>query len=525
MAEVRTVNQPSGARRDDTPQDLANESRRLADAVWETLRITNPEGVDRGELESVAASVGIPLGVLLAQEPESEDREAGGQSATPAGVLAVDGKTRPANLANLVLLSTPPHTDVRGATSLNETFRSALHNLAANRTRGLLTMLGIIIGVFAVVVLQAVGNGLIGYTDSITGDYGGNNVTIQPARLISNGLDTGTLRRSLSLADAEALAAPGAVPDAMAVSPTASSKGLVHAGDANFSTTVIGVWPDYLIVGGYTLTSGNFVTSDDVNNRSLVVVLGANPAHALFGNDNPIGQTVWVDGVALRVIGLMKAQASIIGGGDDQIYVPLSTAFSRIFGGQPSTTDGSKSLDSIIIRAQSSSTIAAVQDESTSLLMARHQIGNGQPDFAVSSLLSALEQRAQILAAMNAFMVVVAGISLLVGGIGIMNIMLVSVTERTHEIGLRKAIGARSRDILNQFLMEAGLISLVGAGIGVGCALLLVLVISAVWRPCPPSVVGTIAAVVAALGTGLFFGVSPAKRAAALQPIEALRAE
>jgi putative ABC transport system permease protein len=507
--------------------DATDESHLLAKAVWETLSITNPEGVDRSELESIAANVGMPVEVLLDAQPQSEAEQGSAANAdeTDAPLLSAAEDDLLGNLANLSLLSKAPQTDVRGATSPGETFRSALQNLGANRTRGLLTMLGIIIGVFAVVMLQAVGNGLIGYTDSITGDYGGNNVTIQPARLISNGLDTGNLQRSLSLADAEALVAPGAVPDAMAVSPTASGKGLLHAGDQNFSTSIIGVWPDYLTVGGYTLTSGDFVSTDDVNNRALVAVLGANPAHALFGNDNPIGQTVWVNGIALRVIGVMKAQASIIGGGDDQIYVPLSTAFSRIYGGQPSVNDGSKSLDSIVIRANSSSTIAAVQDEVTNLLTARHQITNGKPDFAVSSLLSALEQRAQILGAMNAFMVVVAGISLLVGGIGIMNIMLVSVTERTHEIGLRKAIGARSRDILNQFMMEAGLISLVGAGIGVSCALLLVLVISALWRPSPPSVIGTIAAVVAALGTGLFFGVSPAKRAAALQPIEALRAE
>jgi putative ABC transport system permease protein len=502
------------------------ENQRLANAVWETLQVTNPEGVDRATLEEIAAGVGVPVDVLLAQGQEGIQGTAGGSPPDPATAdLTKEPAASPLDLANLALLSTAPHTDVKGATSIRETFRSALHNLGANRTRGLLTMLGIIIGVFAVVVLQAVGNGLIGYTDAITGDYGGNNVTIQPARLITSGIDTGNLQRSLSLSDAEALVAPGAVPDAIAVSPTVGGKALLHAGNANFATTVVGVWPDYLTVGGYQLTTGTFVTTDDVNSRALVAVLGANPAAKLFGSTDPVGQTVWVDDTALRVIGVLKARESLIGGGDDQVFMPLSTALSRVIGGQPSTNDGSKALDSIVIRAKDSSSIAAVQDQATNLLIERHQLGNSQPDFAVSSLLSALQQRAQILGAMNAFMVVVAGISLLVGGIGIMNIMLVSVTERTHEIGLRKAIGARGRDILNQFLMESMLISLVGAGIGVGSAFLLVLLISVVWRPSPPSVVGTIIAVVAALATGLFFGVSPAKRAAALQPIEALRAE
>jgi putative ABC transport system permease protein len=408
---------------------------------------------------------------------------------------------------------------------LSETVRSALHNLGANRTRGLLTMLGVIIGVFVVVLLLAVGNGFLGYIDDLDGNYGTNNVTIQPDRLITGGIDSGNLERSLSLDDAEALAQPGALPDALAVSPSAAGTALLHADGANFATTVIGVWPEYLTVGGYTLTSGSFISSDDVAGRSWVIVLGANAAQSLFPDSNPLGQTVWLNDHAMRVSGIMKAQVEILKGQDDQVYIPLSTALDRVFGGQPSPVDGSKSVDSIIIRATSTSTIAAVQQEATDLLNQRHQFAGTQGRFVVSSLLSALQQRDEILGAMNAFMVVVAGISLLVGGIGIMNIMLVSVTERTHEIGLRKAIGARSRDILNQFLVESTVISLVGAVIGLVAALLLVLLISLLWRPCPPSIPGTILAAMAALMTGLFFGVSPARRAARLQPIEALRAE
>jgi putative ABC transport system permease protein len=442
------------------------------------------------------------------------------------GVVAGDRDTavRP-DLSQLALLATPPHTDQAGSTALREAFRSAIHNIAANRTRGILTMLGIIIGVLSVVVLQAIGNGLTGYVDDLTGQYGGNNVTIQPARLVTGGIDTGQLQRSISLNDAQALAERGAVPDAVAVSPTVSVKATLHAGSANFTSTVVGVLPDYLTVGGYTVTEGRFVTQADVTDKALVIVLGANPAHALFGDASPVGQTVWVNDIATEAIGVMAAENPLIGGGDDQAYVPLSTMLDRINGGQPSTVDGSKAVDSIVLRARASTAIAATQEEATAILRARHGLGDGPPDFVASSLLSALQQRAQILGAINAFMVVVAGISLLVGGIGIMNIMLVSVRERTREIGLRKAIGARDSDIMSQFLMESALISLAGAGVGVAVAGLLVLLISVLWRPCPPSLLGVVIAVLAALATGLFFGVSPARRAAALQPIEALRGE
>jgi putative ABC transport system permease protein len=513
----------------------------LTDAVWETLDVISPQGVELETLKEIASNVGVPLDALLSGNsdllPDLTPAAASGETAamtSPSAAGDGAGATltsddavaqREQDLSNLSLLSTAPHVSKTGATSLREMFRSALHNLAINRTRGLLTMLGIIIGVFVVVFLLALGNGFLGYVDDLDGDYGTNNVTIQPARLITDGIDSGNLQRSLSLADAEALAQPGAVPDAIAVSPTISGSGLLHAGSANFATTVVGVWPDYVTVGGYTLTAGTFITNDEVANRDLVVVLGPNPAQALFGNNNPVGQTVWLDDHALRVIGVLSARVELLKGQDDQVYLPLSTALDRVLGGQPSTVDSSKAVDSIVIRASSSTTIAAVQRESTELLTARHQLAGASPDFVSSSLVSALQQRDQVLAAINAFMLVVAGISLLVGGIGIMNIMLVSVTERTREIGLRKAIGARSRDILNQFLAESMLISLVGAGIGLGVALLLVLLVSLLWRPCPPSVVGTAVAVLAALVTGLFFGVSPARRAAALQPVEALRAE
>jgi putative ABC transport system permease protein len=497
------------------------EQRIGTDAIWATLQVLHPEGIPLTTLEEIAHATGIDFDVLW-PDPLPEAAEAPITSTGSAGSQDVATEE---TLTALALLSTAPNTHESGTTPLRETFGSAMHNLGINRTRGVLTMLGIIIGVGAVVLLLAIGNGLLGYIDDITGEYGGNNVIIQPARLVQNGVDTGTLTRTLSLADAEALSESGAVPDAVAVSPVVQKRALIQSGGENFATTVVGVWPDYLTAGGYNLTSGSFITADDVAAATPVVTLGANVARMLFDDTDPIGQSVRIDGAMMRVIGVMAARESLIAGGDDTVYVPLSAMLNRLNRGQPSTMDGSVALDSITIRAASSTLISAVQDESVALLEARHRVDAASQDFKVSSLLSALEQRRQILGAVNAVMAVVAGISLLVGGIGIMNIMLVSVAERTREIGLRKAVGARSRDILAQFLVESMVISLVGAGIGVGIGMFLILIVSFSWRPCPPSPAGIVTAVFAALATGLFFGVSPARRAAALQPIEALRAE
>ena len=385
--------------------------------------------------------------------PSTEERAENGDLAAGA---AAESRNLEGDLARLALLSTPPHTGAAGATSLNETLRSALHNIGANRTRGLLTMLGIIIGVLSVVVLQSIGNGFQGYVDDLTGQYGGNNVIIQPARLIVNGIDSGTLQKSLA----------GRCGGAPATRRRSGCNGGLADGE-RAGVASCGLRPQlcldcrgrlahYLTVGGYKLTAGTFVTSEDVTNRALVIDLGANPAKMLFGSDNP-GETVWVNDNALRVIGVMAATNPEIGGGDDSVYIPLSTALDHVIGGTQHHRR-SKAVDSITIRANSSATIAAVQDEGTALLNQRHGT-EGSPDFVTSSLLSALQQRAEILAAMDAFMVVVAGISLIVGGIGIMNIMLVSVTERTREIGMRKAVGATDNDILNQFLVESMLIS------------------------------------------------------------------
>jgi putative ABC transport system permease protein len=498
------------------------EQRARAAAVWASLEVVTPEGVTLSTLEEIAHATGIGLDILW---PDP----------LPASAASVDGIpldaesreiTSDATLDALTLLGTIPDTHAGGTMPLRETFRFVLHNLGANKTRGILTMLGIIIGVGAVVLLLAIGNGLLGYIDDITGRFGGNNVIIQPVRLVVNGIDTGMLTRTLSIADARALREPGAVPDAVAVSPTLQDQALIQVPGQNVATTVTGVWPDYLATSGTNLSSGSFITEDDVAAVAPVVTLGANVAHKLFGDADPIGQTVRINGTVLRVIGVMAAgESPLTGGGDDAVYVPLATMLDRLNDGQPSTIDGSTAVDGITLRASSSAKIDAVQNDSTALLEARHNLNGAAPDFKVSSLASAIAQRQQILGAVNAVMAVVAGISLVVGGIGIMNIMLVSVTERTREIGLRKALGARSRDIRTQFLIESMAISLVGAGIGVGVGMVLILIISIAWRPCPPSLPGIVIAVLAALATGLFFGVAPARRAAALQPIDALRAE
>ena len=502
-------------------RDVAEDERRgVAHGVWATLQVLTPDGVDAATLVEIASEAAVDLDLLW---PEGIPRPANaeGMAREPPAIAATPG-----DATDYALLSAAPHVRTQGGTPLREVFRSARANLAANKTRGFLTMLGIIIGVGAVVLLVSIGNGFMGYIDELYGTSGANNLTIQPTNRIVNGVDTGLPGATLSVEDARALTDSSVVPDALAVSPTVQQRALIRAGNVNIATTLIGVWPDYAVANSYKSTAGSFITHDDVAQAAPVVALGPTIAGELFGEADPVDQTIWLNNVALRVVGVMEAKGGpLFGGGDTSAYVPLSTASDRILGADPSVNDGTDTVDLITVRARSVDTIAAVDAECAAVLAARHGTGAATPDFSITTLLALMQQELQMIYALRVFVVAIAGISLLVGGIGIMNIMLVSVAERTREIGLRKAIGARSRDILTQFLVESMAISLLGAAIGFGIAALLALVVSLLWRPCPPSVAGVAVAVGAALATGLFFGVSPAKRAARLQPIEALRAE
>ena len=446
-----------------------------------------------------------------------------------AGTRGVDENlTPPGDMSQIAVLAIPPKMRKSGGVSIGESFSSAFKSLAANKTRSALTMLGIIIGVASVISLLAIGNGV---TASVTGQLnsqGTNLIFIQGASSSTNGVQNGNRVRSLTVEDAKALAQPGAVPDSLAVSPESQQTGQITAGNANVFGTYVGCWPAYTSVHDYQSASGDFISDSDLSTGSPVVALGANVATNLFGSDDPIGKNVRISGKSFRVVGVMQPKGGSFSSPDDQVYVPLTTALSILVGDQGAGTNvtGSKTIPVIFLKGNSPNTIPDAVAEITDVLNPRHRVQQGQKaDFAVTTQADIIKSVQSTLGLINVFLAVVAGISLLVGGIGIMNIMLVSVTERTREIGVRKAIGAKESDILTQFVVEAILISLFGAFIGVVFGLSVAAIVSKLWQPSTPSIGAIVVSVAVATLTGLFFGVYPARRAARLKPIDALRYE
>jgi putative ABC transport system permease protein len=396
------------------------------------------------------------------------------------------------------------------------TVRIALRALRVHKLRSLLTMLGIIIGVGAVVAMLSVGQGATMQVQQRIASLGSNVLQVFSGSATTGGArgGAGSNTRSLTLDDANAIAP--ACPDVVAVAPIASRGAQIVYGNQNWSTNVTGTTPDYLTVRSWDISEGNMFTDDDVNAGTKVCVLGQALVDNLFSDEDPIGAIIRIRNIPFTVVGVLAVKGS---DQDDIILMPVTAAQRRL--------TGNSWLNRIMVQAVSQKRGAAAQEEVTQLLRIRHEIRtDADDDFSVrnmADIASAVQQSSRILTLLLAS---IASVSLLVGGIGIMNIMLVSVTERTREIGIRMAVGAKGRDVLLQFLVEAVVTSLLGGIVGIlfGIGVSQLIGWLAKWNT--PLVPGAILlAFIFSAVVGIFFGYYPARRAASLDPIEALRYE
>ncbi len=398
-----------------------------------------------------------------------------------------------------------------------ELVQLAVSRLAAARLRAVLTMLGVIIGVGSIVALVSVAQGATsGITDRIQ-NLGTNLLTVQPGSstsgFVRQGAGTAT---TLTLGDSEAIAS---LTDVAAVAPQVSAQAVVVAGDKNTTTSVVGTTADYLAVRTYEMWQGSFLT-DVANQESLrVAVLGSTTADDLGLDESSIGSEILIGGIPFRVVGILQAKGSSgTGSQDDQVLVPIATA-QRYF------VSGTK-VRSIAVSVASADQIALTKARLTALLQERHGTDGTNDDFNIADQAQLLDTFSSVTGLLTLLLAGIASISLVVGGIGIMNIMLVSVRERTREIGIRKAVGARGSDILLQFLVEALVLSLLGGLIGIvlGVAASAVIAAIAGWG-FSFSPITVVVAVGFSLIVGVVFGVWPARQAARLDPITALRYE
>jgi putative ABC transport system permease protein len=396
----------------------------------------------------------------------------------------------------------------------------ALRALRRNKMRSILTALGIIIGVASVVAMVAVGNGAQARITSQVAALGQNLLTVMAGSRKSGGVQSGLGSASaITLTDAEAIGRE--VPDVVAISPEVSTTAQAIANGRNWSTSVVGESQDYLKIRDWKLATGAMFNERDVRSAAKVAVIGSKTANELFGPLNPVGQSVRIKNIPFIIIGLLESKGAGMGGAnqDDRIIIPYTTAMKRI--------TGDKYLRSVNVQIRSSERMEIAQQQITSLLRQRHRLAEGHDDdFNIFNQKEIADTVNSISVVITLLLGSVAGISLVVGGIGIMNIMLVSVTERTREIGIRIAVGAQPGDIRLQFLIEAVTLSLLGGltGVlaGVGASKLVSVFASF-------NAVVSVGSIMLAFGVssaiGVFFGFYPAHKAAALNPIEALRYE
>jgi putative ABC transport system permease protein len=406
-----------------------------------------------------------------------------------------------------------------------ETVRTGWDAVRSHRLRSGLTMLGILIGITAVMLTVGLGQGAQATITSQINSLGSNLLVVSPgSTTTSTGVRGGAGTAStLTSADAAALADRTVAPDVAAVAPVVQRSEPLTAGTANWTTTVVGTVPDYATVRARTVAEGRFLSTQDVDGHAPVVVLGATTAAELFGGRSAVGRPVAVAGTPMTVVGVLAAAGSSAAQNqDDQAVLPITTAADRVIGGTART-----SVQTIYLTAASTDALPAAYQEVNAELLALHRVTDpANADFTITSQQAILDTATTITGALTAVLAGIAAISLLVGGIGVMNIMLVSITERIREIGLRKALGATPRVIRRQFLVEAGVLGLAGGIAGVVLGIVAGALLSkAIGQPIVVSPTATLGAIVVSVGIGLVFGVYPASRAARLAPIDALRSE
>ncbi|MCD6299968.1 MAG: ABC transporter permease [Dehalococcoidales bacterium] len=407
-------------------------------------------------------------------------------------------------------------------------FGIAIRALLSSKLRSALTMLGMIIGVGAVIVLMSVGQGLQNYITSTFEEMGSNLLFVTPANPDApeiTAMASGMATASLTMDDAEAIRDIRSV---TAVNPTNENFIKIIAGNESVSAVIEGTTPEFKQLYDFEIASGRYISEVDMARRDMVVVLGSKTAEDLFGSDDPLGQRVKMRDKRFTVIGVLepRGMSSFGYSWDEMVITPITTYQTRLF--SQKTPSGQDAVQSIVVQAASAEVMDEVIEDIETLLKKRHRIDADEDnDFAVMSLEQMLSIFETITLALTVFLGLIGGISLLVGSIGIMNIMLVSVTERTREIGLRKAVGAKRRDILMQFLLEAAMLSLVGGAIGLSGAWLVTWGISQIDlggfqinAVVSPLIVAV--AVLVSVFIGLASGVYPAMRAARLNPIDAL---
>ena len=402
-----------------------------------------------------------------------------------------------------------------------ETLRTAYDAIRTRRMRSALTVLGILIGIAAVILTVGLGQGAQAQVASQINSLGSNLLIVSPGSTTgSTGVRGGQgSATSLTTADAAILASPAVAPDVEAVAPVSSSSQSVVADGTNWTTSIVGTTPSWLQVRARSVAQGRFFTSAEQAAAGRVAVIGSTTATELFGVRSPIGQTMTAGGLQVTVIGLLNTAGSTVGGDqDDQVVMPLAT-YAGAF------SSGTR-VSSIYLQARSQEVLSAAYQETNNALLTAHGDTATTTDFQVSSQASLVATATSTAHVLTVLLAGIAGISLLVGGIGVMNIMLVSVTERIREIGLRKALGATPRAILRQFLVEASLLGLVGGVLGLTLGVVGTLVLPHfISQPVVISAGAAVGALFVSLVIGVGAGVYPASRAARLAPIDALRSE